>query len=106
MRRWYFASFAAARLPCCACTRSNEGFVVLASVATPQSMPITALEAGSGPDSGRVTTKLAYQCPSESRYTRTLDGADGSSRDHTTGITTPPGNRKRPSPESEKPRRV
>lgn len=45
----------------------------------------------------RVTTNDAYQSPTESRVMRTLDGSDGSFRDHTTGIVTPFGKRNRPS---------
>ncbi len=45
----------------------------------------------------RRTTNDAYQWPRQSRYTRTEVGADGSSRDHTTGTVTPFGNRNRPS---------
>ena len=53
----------------------------------------------------RVTTNEAYQCPNESRVMRTLDGSDGSARDHTTGTLTPLGSTNRPS-RIRNPRRV
>ena len=53
---------------------------------SPRSMPIT------GPASGRApgpvsTTKLAKYRPAESLITVTLDGSDGSGRDHRTGTS-------------------
>jgi hypothetical protein len=78
--------------------------VVVAVVLTPQSIPITPTASGSGSLSRR-TTNEQYQCPRLSRYTRTELGADGNSRDHTTGIETLPAKHNRPSL-IEKPRVV
>jgi hypothetical protein len=60
-------------------------------------MPTPPSTSGSGSAPSRTTTNEAYQCPRESWNTRTLDGADARGRDHTTGMLTPFGRRKRPS---------
>ncbi len=79
--------------------------MAVAVCVTPPSDPDHAVRIGDGNRLGdAVTTNEAYQCPpTESRVIRTLDGSDGNSRDHTTGILTPLGNTSRP---SRIPRRV
>jgi hypothetical protein len=66
--------------------------------------PITRPVAGSDWTSAG-TTNEAFQWPTLSRYTRTLDGSAGNARDHTTVSTMPPARCRRPSL-SRKPRRV
>ncbi|WP_207939354.1 hypothetical protein [Actinomadura darangshiensis] len=77
---------------------------MVASSLTPQSTPIDCPVAGKGSICAG-TTKEAYQWPRLSRYTRTDDGAAGSSRDHSTLAAMPPANSRRPSL-GRNPRRV
>jgi hypothetical protein len=94
--RSYRVGFACAFRPCCGWGRSWASDVVVAVSSTPRSTPSTRPVAGSRWASA-ATTNDAYQCPTASPYTRTDEGADGSSRDHTTVRAMPPARRRRPS---------
>jgi hypothetical protein len=62
MRRWYFASAAAAFFPCCGWGRSWVSLVVVAVSVTPQSMPMQRPTAGSA-SVVEAATKEPYQWP-------------------------------------------
>src|SRR5271166_7126416 len=67
----------------------------LTALSTPLTKPSTAAMRCTSSSADR--DERAYQCPMLSRYTRTLDGSEGNSRDHTTGMDSLPARHKRPS---------
>jgi hypothetical protein len=81
--------------------RKNRGEVILrpsdstAKCCSPRSTPITGSVPGSAPGPAWMTNEAKYR-PAQSLITVTLDGADGSGRDHRTGTSPIFGNRSFP----------